>query len=151
MYWLPIYIWDWLAKLNVSNVYWTFVREKHHASLCRRAYPGNVRFRFPYLHCTFYISICISTLPTQHTTFITYNNCAKFVICRGIRATFKVGVCGRFNYCYLSSGFIGHMDDNKWRYIATDLWEHRIERFWGEPLGIKCLHEKENDIRQVFC
>ena len=42
-------------------------------SLWRRANAQNVRLYYPYRQYTdqpFHISICISTLPTQHTTFI---------------------------------------------------------------------------------
>ena len=59
----------WLAYF-LSHHYHSYTNSPGFFSLWRRAYASNVRHYYPYRHPYVYICFCISTVPTQSTTFI---------------------------------------------------------------------------------
>ena len=69
-----------------------------HVSLWRRAYARNVRLYLlsvSAVHQPFYISICIWTLPTQHTTFISlYTSCTLY----NLKCTVTLRWCYTWQY-----------------------------------------------------
>ena len=67
----------WLIQIEIWKGWCTAdtaLALRQRATLWRRADARNVRlyYLYPAVHQPFHISICISTLPTQHTTFMAY-------------------------------------------------------------------------------